>query len=89
MADVSTEALQAVKNALTTFQADIDGIAQRASSCSDSVLEECKGQVNQVKSEISQVESQIAMLNKQISELECTITQATNCLLSTSDAADD
>ena len=43
MADVSTEALQAVKNALTTFQADIDGIAQRASSCSDSVLEECKG----------------------------------------------
>lgn len=73
MADVSTEALQAVKNALTTFQADIDGIAQRASSCSDSVLEECKGQVNQVKSEISQVESQIAMkiLSLGIHQIKC------------------
>lgn len=78
MVDVSIEALQTVKSALTTFQTDIDGISLRASNCSDSVMQECKGHIDQVKSEISIVEVQITRLNNQISELENKINQVTN-----------
>ena len=78
MADVTTEALQTVKNALSTFQTDISGLSMRATDNADDITEECKGKINLTKTEIAQVETQIAILNKQISNLEAKIEQATN-----------
>ena len=66
MADVTTEALQTVKNALSTFQTDISGLSMRAISDADDITKECKSQINLTKTEIMQVETQIATLNKQI-----------------------
>ena len=42
MADISTEALQTVKSALTNFQTDISGISGRSINYSDSIIEEGK-----------------------------------------------
>ena len=78
MADVTTEALQTVKNALSTSQTDISGLSMRATDNADDITEECKGKINLTKTEIAQVETQIAILNKQISNLEAKIEQATN-----------
>lgn len=78
MVDVTTEALQTVKSALTTFQTDIDGIAQRSSNYSYSVVGACKEHINQTKSEVSQMEVQIVTLNKQIEDFERQINQSTN-----------
>ena len=70
MVDVSTEALQTVKNALTTFQADIEGIALRSANNADAVMQECKAHIGQAKSEIAQVEGQMVALEKQIADLD-------------------
>ena len=78
MVDVTTEALQTVKNALSTFQSDISGLSMRATDNADDITEECKSKINLTKTEIAQVETQIAILNKQISNLEAKIEQATN-----------
>lgn len=78
MVDVTTEALQTVKNALSTFQFDISGLSMRATDNADDITEECKSKINLTKTEIAQVETQIAILNKQISNLEAEIEQATN-----------
>lgn len=47
MADVTTEALQTVKNALSTFQTDISGLSMRATDNADDITEECKGKAKQ------------------------------------------
>lgn len=78
MVDVSTEALQTIKNTLTTFKTDIDGISIRSTNNAENVMEGCKAYIGQTKTEVAQVEGQIAVLNKQISELEARIAQATN-----------
>ena len=64
MVDVTTEALQTVKNALATFQSDIDGLSMRATNNADDITEECKNHIKQTKAEIVQVEAQIEALNK-------------------------
>ena len=55
MADVTTEALQTVKNALSTFQTDISGLSMRATDNADDITEECKGKINLTKTEIAPV----------------------------------
>lgn len=78
MVDVTTEALQAVKNALANFQSDIDGISIRSANNANDITEECKVHIRQTKAEIARVEAQITVLNKQIIDLEAKIDQTTN-----------
>lgn len=78
MVDVTTEALQTVKNALANFQSDIDGISIRSANNADDIIEECKVHIRQTKAEIARVEAQITVLNKQIIDLEAKIDQTTN-----------
>lgn len=77
MVDVTTEALQTVKNALATFQSDISGLSMRATNDTDDIVNECKAKITQTKSEIAQVETQISVINQQINELESKIEQTT------------
>ena len=78
MVDVTTEALQIVKNALSTFQSDINGLSMRAMNSADEITEHCKTQIKQTKVEIIQIEAQIGILKKQTAYLEEKIDQATN-----------
>lgn len=78
MVDVTTEALQTVKNALSTFQSDIDGLSIRAVSDSDDITEDCNNHIKQTKEEITQVEMKIMILNNQIADLEEKLEQATS-----------
>ena len=73
MVDVSVEALQTVKDALTTFQTDIEGLSVRSANNADSVLADCKAHIGK-----TQVEGKISDLTKQISDLEARISRATN-----------
>ena len=78
MVDVTTEALQTVKSALTTFQSDINGLSMRAINNADNITEECQNHIKQTKAELAQVEAQIVALNKQIADLDAKIEQATS-----------
>lgn len=76
MVDVSIEALQTIKNALTTFQSNINGISFRAVNDANNIIEECKLHINQTKAETMQIEARISDLNKRISDLEDKIERA-------------
>ena len=78
MVDVSTEALKTVKDALSAFQTDINGISLRATNQADGVTSECKIQISRTKGEITQLEREIEELSKQIEQLEARVNQATN-----------
>ena len=69
MVEVSTEALQSVKDTLIDFQTDINGISQRATNYAEGIVESCKRQIEKTKSDISQSENQINMLKKQIDNI--------------------
>lgn len=77
MVDVTTEALQTVKNALATFQSEISGLSMRATNDTNTIVNGCKAQITQAKSEIAQVETQISVISRQINELESEIEQTT------------
>lgn len=46
MVDVTTEALQTVKNALSTFQSDISGLSMRATDNADDITEESQSRLS-------------------------------------------
>lgn len=76
MTDVTTEALQMVKSALSTFQTDISGLSMRAMNDMDAITTECQTYIKQTKSDIDQVETLIDSLEAQIFELDEKIQQA-------------
>ncbi|MBR9936928.1 hypothetical protein KE513_05215 [Oscillospiraceae bacterium Marseille-Q3528] len=73
MADVSVEALQKVKSALTIFQSDITGISSRVTAQAQNCLEACYRKVNETQTKIDELDSEIAMRNTKISDLDSQI----------------
>ena len=64
MADVSVDALQKVKSALSTFQSDIAGISLRASNQSQNCLNACRQKVDETQAKIEELESAITKIYK-------------------------
>lgn len=78
MVNVTTEALKMVKDSLSNFLTDVEGVASRADSRSSEVVSSCKTQVNQAKNDVSQSEARIAALTREISQAEGKIQSTTN-----------
>ena len=76
MADVSVDALQKVKSALSTFQSDIAGISLRASNQSQNCLNACRQKVDETQAKIEELESAITKLNNKIETLDGQISSA-------------
>ena len=62
MADVSVEALQKVKSALTIFQSDITGISSRATAQAQNCLGVCHQKVSETQAKINALDSEITNL---------------------------
>ena len=78
MVDVSVSALQTVRRALSDFQSDISGLAQRAGRDAHEIIDSCEQAIDQTEVKIAQLEAIIDELTRQIEALEDTIAQATN-----------
>ena len=78
MVNVTTEALKMVKDSLSNFLTDVEGVASRADSRSSEIVSSCKTQVNQAKNDVSQSEARIAALTREISQAEEKIQSTTN-----------
>lgn len=78
MVNVTTEALKMVKDSLSNFLTDVEGVASRVDSRSSEVVNSCKTQVNQAKNDVSQSEARIAALTREISQSEEKIQSTTN-----------
>lgn len=62
MVNVTTDALRTVKEALSDFITDVEGVSSRAESRSSETMNTCNAQVNQAKGDVSQSEMRIAAL---------------------------
>lgn len=78
MADISTEALYVVRNSLSVFQTDIEGLSIRSLNCANTITNNCTTQIKQTKLEISQIEQTISELERKINSLENAIIRATD-----------
>ena len=78
LADVSVEALQKVKSALTIFQSDITGISSRATAQAQNCLGVCHQKVSETQAKINELDSEITNLNNIISDLESQISASLN-----------
>ena len=78
MADVSVDALQKVKSALSTFQSDIAGMSLRASNQSQNCIGACHQKTNETQSKIDELEAEITKLNNKIASLDEQISSALN-----------
>lgn len=76
MVDVTAEALHSVKEALSKFMTDIQGLSTRASNKEGDILAECKNQVVQSQRDVVQSEMIIAQLTNQASILRKEIKQS-------------
>ena len=70
MVDVTTEALKMVKDSLSNFLTDVEGVASRADNRSSEIVNSCRTQVNQAKNDVSQSEARITALRNEISQAE-------------------
>lgn len=66
MVDVSLEALQKIKQSLTTFQQNTSHIGDRADNICSSVISDCSREIKVATSDISESESEISRLQKLI-----------------------
>lgn len=73
MVDVTTDALKNVKDALTTFKTDIEGMAGHASNRSAVISSDCKASIDKNNEAIEQTEAIISDLSAKISDLEIAI----------------
>lgn len=78
MVDVSIDILHKVKYALSDFQSDISGLAQRARKNADDITINCENSIGETQLTIANIEAKLNALTKQITDLEDIITQATN-----------
>lgn len=76
MADVTTEALQAVKSSLINFQSDIDGMSSRASSQVDEICSECSIKIRKTEKDVEDTEVMISSLISQIDDLDFKLKKA-------------
>ena len=78
MVDVTTEALKMVKDSLSNFLTDVEGVASRADNRSNEIVNSCRTQVIQAKNDVSQSEARITALTNEISQAEEKIQSTTN-----------
>lgn len=78
MVDVTTEALKMVKDSLSNFLTDVEGVASRADNRSNEIVNSCRTQVNQAKNDVFQSEARITALTNEISQAEEKIQSTTN-----------
>ena len=64
MVNVTTDALKMVRDALSDFMTDIEGVASRAESRSTDTMNACDAQVSQAKGDVAQSEMKVATLEK-------------------------
>ena len=70
LADVSIEALQKVKSALTSFQSDITGISSCATTQAQNCLGVCRQKVSETQVKINELDAEITKLNNTIADLD-------------------
>lgn len=78
MADVSVDALQKVKSALSTFQSDIAGMSLRTNDQVQNCLSACHQKLDETQAKIEEIESAITKLNNKIETLDEQIGSATS-----------
>lgn len=78
MVNVTTDALKTVKDALSDFITDVEGIASRAESRLTDTMNTCNAHISKTKGDIVQSELKIAALGKSINQAEEKIQSITN-----------
>lgn len=80
MVTVTTEALSSVKKALQDFRTDIEGLAARSESKTETQLDQCRGAVKQTAGDVQKAETLVAQLTQTVARLEAEIAKMTKQL---------